>query len=42
MLTSMIFSLSYDLPIYEKSELNIDSWIFQIKSSTLFEENKID
>ena len=35
------FWLVLDLTIYEISECNIDSWILQLKSSTLFEETKI-
>ena len=38
----MIPGLPQDLTIYEISECNIDSWILQLKSSTLFEETEID
>ena len=41
MLTSMISGLSQDVTIYEISECNIDFWILQLKSSTLFEETEI-
>ena len=37
----MISGLSQDVTIYEISECNIDFWILQLKSSTLFEETEI-
>ena len=38
----MTSGLSENLTVYEIRECNIDSWIIQLKSSTLIEETEID